>query len=398
MSNYERAEYHIDSTRRLLEDTNATVRSLWSHMRRMMGLHEEGSIELLFADERVDVCARCPHFMDLFCSSVVDQFFWTTRILLRAQKNESELRTMIDILFHSNNDGSPVEKKLMCVSDDDMSHHFEREYENLRDAGICVDLGVLFSLLVANKRSACIDYIYPLLDAHALHLGEFLHLAVRKGNVHAVRILLSDINVNPNAPGAVGRTPLQFLCRSLYSDPGLKIFKLLLDCPRANPNEAAGGRRLAPLHLLSYSPGCEVRLGLLLQHRQIDVNVTDPRGMTALHEAVKPETQSPEESGNTAVIAALLEDRRTRINIVDNLGNTAFELSDPRDVGIRRLFEKWAHRRFVDICLGLKGLNLPVLQILRIIEMDARQHAYIHHLPIQFKTWKWAKLVKHSFV
>lgn len=100
------------------------------------------------------------------------------------------------------------------------------------------------------------------------------------------------------------------------------------------------------------------------------------------------------------IACALLRDRRVSLS---TSGVSPDPILSLRSNGLlspqlHAAFQDKVRERVVDICIGLKGLNLPVLQVLRIVDMDSVQSHYAHSLPIMHKTWAWAKKVKQTNV
>ena len=58
------------------------------------------------------------------------------------------------------------------------------------------------------------------------------------------------------------------------------------------------------------------------------------------------------------------------------------------------IISAWATKRFVDLCFAFRPLDLPLLQLLLIIEMDAIQLGYTRFLPILLIQWNRGKLIR----
>lgn len=160
-------EVYVDVVRRKLDDPRTQLHHLWALLRQMVVIGAREGVKLLFTDERMGKNVHAPDFMELFCGSITGKHFWITRILFRAQKDEYNLGVMVDILL-SLKEGSDIETRLLCVSEEDTSHSLEHALGRLRTRGVDVDFNRLHSMLVAENLTACIDHIRPFVDVQTL--------------------------------------------------------------------------------------------------------------------------------------------------------------------------------------------------------------------------------------
>lgn len=105
------------------------------------------------------------------------------------------------------------------------------------------------------------------------------HIAVRRGEISMIQLLLNCSKVDPNIADATGETAL---CQAFWMRD-TTITELLVSCPRVDVNQPWGGGNL-PLCSAARS---EWPLELLLSRADLDVNATGEDGETALYKVVK---------------------------------------------------------------------------------------------------------------
>lgn len=223
------------------------------------------------------------------------------------------------------------------------------------------------------------------------HRGNVLHYAAYIDHLDAVEALLRDPRVDPDVEDPNGALPV-YLCAHFGS---LAVFKLLLRYARIDGKKRPGNvQGLLHASILNHSTDI---LQYLLDIKECDPNSRGDLGTTPLHLAVF--------ENKTAAAKLLLNDRRTRINCLDFHGRSPIPVGfftrpydrfcvPPKMPELRGSVDKWTKRRIIDVCIGLRGLDLPVLQVLRIVDMDARQGAYAEYLPSMHVVWEWAKEIK----
>lgn len=157
---------------------------------------------------------------------------------------------------------------------------------------------------------------------------------------HLVPKLINDPEVDPNATIREGMSLLYFVIRCAHV-PTLKLMlkhprvnvekaltyaaywgrpqlvRLILDCPRVDPNYGRESDKWTALHWAQYNSHHEV-MALLLQDPRLDPNLLANYGefsRTALHHAAI--------RGDLKTVKLLLADRRTDPNVLDDRQRTA---------------------------------------------------------------------------
>lgn len=217
-----------------------------------------------------------------------------------------------------------------------------------------------------------------------------LHCAVMTDRVDAIQLLLQDTRLNVNAGDIYELTALQICARQGSID----AFKLLLSDARTDRTiVSCSGMHL--LHRACNNPSTDI-LQHMLDIKEGDPNCVTPDSQTPLHLSVWRRLYSS--------VELLLQDLRTHFAPLNIHGQAPFRRTPFRGGAsrhgeargrLKHLAERWARRRFLDICIGLRGLDLPVLQVLCIIRMDSIQTGYSLFLPLLFVMWEWSKAVKH---
>jgi len=161
-----------------------------------------------------------------------------------------------------------------------------------------------------------------------------LALSAKYGHTQAIKVLLGDLRVNPNHNCRDGYTPLALAAKC----GNAKAVKVLLGDPRVDPNpiHRTGDTPLL-ISIKEYLCGghySRYSIDALLTHPQVDRNVTDSGGRTALSYLVAGEfwlyslwPSSPAPQGvDIEVVKSLLEGSGgADPNIRDNEGKTALD-------------------------------------------------------------------------
>ena len=120
------------------------------------------------------------------------------------------------------------------------------------------------------------------------------------------------------------------------------------------------------------------------------------------------------ENGHLDVVEFLLKDERVDPSAKDNfairmsagyrhLDVVELLLKDRRvwkkgfkaDEKLVEISSTFIQNRIIDVCIGLKGLDLPVLQVLTIIEWVGVLNGFERYLPKYSELWEMAKKIKH---
>ena len=143
--------------------------------------------------------------------------------------------------------------------------------------------------------------------------------AVKSENESKIKQLLS-LNINVNTTDELGKTALMLASEKRYNDG---IVKLLVNHQEIDANIQDNEGKTALMH--GVSSGYYKNVELLLQHPRIDVNKRDNEGKTALMQAVAKR--------NYGIIIRLLAHKEIDVNIKDEDGGSLFNIAISRYTG-----------------------------------------------------------------
>jgi len=144
-------------------------------------------------------------------------------------------------------------------------------------ADYALDGDTLSSVIKESERDICITghALLPLLRPHINHMTRLLPHAAMTGAGDVVQMLLS-MNVPPDTPDFLGRTPLHEACQQNR----LHVVDLLLNQAGVEPNRR-DWRGSTPLHYACAAGHLEV-VEMLLESKRTLADCTDVRGRTPL--------------------------------------------------------------------------------------------------------------------
>ena len=136
------------------------------------------------------------------------------------------------------------------------------------------------------------------------YFEEWLRLATEKKDLHLMRKLIEEENVDPNAEDSTGTTSIHIAAEQ--SDATTLLFFLSLNTKiNINAQDKLGQTPL----MIAISHGCEEVVRILLAQPNLDVNKVDMRGHTPLMTACYP--------GGETIVSMLLSHEHIQVNKAD---------------------------------------------------------------------------------
>ncbi|KAK8885840.1 hypothetical protein M9Y10_041294 [Tritrichomonas musculus] len=163
-----------------------------------------------------------------------------------------------------------------------------------------------------------------------------LHAAAAKGNIEAMKLLLSHRMILPNAISEDGCTPFYFAV--LYNK--LEVVNYLITDSRININKPDDEGQ-TPLHI-AVKYGYYDIVASLLSSPHIQINACNMNGQTALHYAAIYDQKD--------ILDVLLDDERTQKNPQDNLKQTPLFVAIMQDN--QKIVEELINRKEISITLS----------------------------------------------